>query len=296
MIYNLGGKWTAYEVKQQFHIPAIITIFKQIIPCGNSFNGELHDFWECFYLVSGEACVTENDHIYNLKTGDIIFHKPMSLHKFTITGKEDATILVFSYILSGNMASFFRDKVFHLNMEQKNILVQMMDYMQLCQSEHDFLIIKVLKDKKVLYDYVTKFAQIPTYLQTVTTYLYQLFLSLATDSTRTPQATSKETDIFSSTVSYMKENLCRNLTVSEIAQHNTVSQAALKRIFCKYAGMGIHKYFLILKLNYATKLLESGNSINEISEKLGFPNQSYFSRAYKREFGISPSSVKQRSL
>lgn len=288
------NKWKSYKIEEQFHISEMISMFKQTLPSGNTFKGEFHDFWECFYVISGEACVTENNHIYNLKARDIIFHKPLSLHKFTITGNEDTTVLIFAFILSGNMESFFRDKVLHLNHYQKNIITQMLEYIQICETEYSFDNPITTASNEVVYDYLTRFSEIPTYLQTITTYLYQLFLSLATDSKRTLSASSKEAEIFSNTVSFMKENLCETLSVSKIAQHNTISEAALKRIFCKYTGIGIHKYFLILKLNYATKLLENGHSVNEVTEKLGFNNQSYFSRAYKREFGISPSSVKQK--
>lgn len=70
-----------------------------------------------------------------------------------------------------------------------------------------------------------------------------------------------------------------------------MSQATLKRIFARYTGIGIHKYFLQLKIKSATELLQSGMNVCQTSEKLGFSSQCYFSTVYKRETGKSPSEV-----
>ena len=66
----------------------------------------------------------------------------------------------------------------------------------------------------------------------------------------------------------------------------------LKRVFSKFAGMSVHKYFLNLKLNAALKLLQSGKTVTEVTETLNFSSQSYFSSAFKRETGKLPSEFK----
>ena len=53
----------------------------------------------------------------NLNANDIIFHKPMELHKFSIT--ENATLLIFSYSLTGRLNEYLANKVFSLTDEQK---------------------------------------------------------------------------------------------------------------------------------------------------------------------------------
>ena len=68
-------------------------------------------------------------------------------------------------------------------------------------------------------------------------------------------------------------------------------QVGDKVLFEKYAGISIHKYFLKLKFKVATKLLKEGLSVSEVSEKLNFSSQSYFSVSYKREMRISPSEI-----
>ena len=55
------------------------------------------------------------------------------------------------------------------------------------------------------------------------------------------------------------------------------------------AHKGIHKFFVILRLNAAAELLQEGYSVGETAEKLGFSSQSYLSSAYRREFGVWPT-------
>ena len=90
----------------------------------------------------------------------------------------------------------------------------------------------------------------------------------------------------------MIANLTKNVTVENIAKHLHISPTSLKNIFKQYTGMGVHKYFLRMKINWATELLNDGYSVSETSNILGFSNVSYFSAAYKRETGLLPKNIR----
>lgn len=86
-------------------------------------------------------------------------------------------------------------------------------------------------------------------------------------------------------------------TVKDIAKHCNISEASLKRIFDKYAGISVHKYLLKLKINKAKNMLQDGVQIVIIAERFGFASQSYFSKAFKRETGFTPINfAKQEKL
>ena len=77
----------------------------------------------------------------------------------------------------------------------------------------------------------------------------------------------------------------------DIAEFCNVSQSWLKRIFERFAGVGIHKYFLQMKMSKAAELLQEGVSVTETAERLGFSSQAYFSAAFRRETGSAASAV-----
>lgn len=89
----------------------------------------------------------------------------------------------------------------------------------------------------------------------------------------------------------MREKICDKPSIEEIALNSSVSVSSLKRIFSHYAGMGIHKYFLTLKIKKATEMLLEGSSVTEVAEALNFSSQGYFTKTYKRETGVLPSEI-----
>ena len=189
--------------------------------------------------------------------------------------------------MTGPLSDYFRDKVFRLSFQQKNILAALMEYTQSKMKEYP------LPDYPHYFSKcLALFHESETYSQMLITYLCQLFLSLAESADEAEQSDSPEAQILKQAVEYMNNHIGGTACVSDIAAHCSISEAGLKRIFQKYTGIGIHKYFLQLKIKHATRLLQRGVSVSETAEKLGFGSQSYFSAAYKRETGKLPSHVK----
>ena len=84
-------------------------------------------------------------------------------------------------------------------------------------------------------------------------------------------------------------------TIESYAESLGISKDRLSVIFKKRYGLPPYKYQLKLKMDYATNLLlHTDLSIGEISEKLGFNNQLYFSTAYKNQVGVSPSEMRKQ--
>ena len=67
-----------------------------------------------------------------------------------------------------------------------------------------------------------------------------------------------------------------------------MSVSYLKRTFAKYAGLGVHQYFLKTKILCASHMLKSGKSITETADALSFSSPNYFSTVFKREMGVTP--------
>ncbi len=282
--------WLAYTVREQIRITDMYSLFQAHFHKGYAFPGETHNFWECLYVIDGEVCVSGNERVYNLSGGSIIFHKPLELHKFIVNGQEGADLLIFSYTAEGPLTAFLEEKVFRLSQGQQEIIVSMLSFIrsrtqQLCTSQTDSHPGAAPSD-------LDPFLTSPTYSQMVATYLQQLMLSLAETGSVSSVSDAPDAVTFRHAISYLNSNIHRQPSVPELARFCSVSEAGLKRIFDKYAGIGIHKYLLKLKVNAAAELLQKGESVSSVAEKLGFNSQSYFSRAFRRETGVMPSSLK----
>lgn len=94
-------------------------------------------------------------------------------------------------------------------------------------------------------------------------------------------------------VKYLKENMHRNITLSEVADELNMSVSNVKKIFSKYSGMSVMAYFNRCKIEQAILMLKAGDSVKEVAEKLGYSSQSAFYNSFKNITGVSPSKFKE---
>jgi two-component system response regulator YesN len=94
-------------------------------------------------------------------------------------------------------------------------------------------------------------------------------------------------------VSYMSEQVCENLTLTDAALANNVSISYIKLLFNTYAGISPKIYYNQLRVRYATELLQSGISATEVSDRMNFSSPNYFSSFYKKHTGVSPSDIQR---
>lgn len=77
--------------------------------------------------------------------------------------------------------------------------------------------------------------------------------------------------------------LCR-----EMAMSRTMFYVRLK----SYTGKSPQEFIRVVRLERAAVLLRSGHHVGKVAGEVGFDNSKYFSTAFKKYFGISPSKFK----
>ena len=102
--------WPANIVQNQLTIDCFYSFFEVHRDFGFHFPGETHDFWECVYVLNGSIVVSADDRVYTLNPGEIIFHKPMELHKYYVDSASGADLLIFSFSLEGPLSSTLKKK------------------------------------------------------------------------------------------------------------------------------------------------------------------------------------------
>ena len=89
---------------------------------------------------------------------------------------------------------------------------------------------------------------------------------------------------------FLRMNISRSLTLSEIAEAMAVSVSTLKNISLDSFGLSPISYFISLKLDAAKRMIrESSMNFTEISERLGFSGVHYFSRLFTKHVGMTPT-------
>jgi len=107
---------------------------------------------------------------------------------------------------------------------------------------------------------------------------------------------SYDSKLFSDIVLFLRDNVDEKLTVERIADRFFVSSSRVKRLFSKYAGIGVINYFNNMKILEAQKLMREGMTVSETASRLGFANQFYFCNVFKRMTLITPSEFRRREM
>lgn len=95
----------------------------------------------------------------------------------------------------------------------------------------------------------------------------------------------------------MAENVFNDASLQDIASKLNMSYTLFRRNFKKYTGDAPAKYYNDLKINKAKQLLmETNNSIKEISFLLQFSSKEYFTTSFKKANGVSPKEYRQKEL
>lgn len=83
-----------------------------------------------------------------------------------------------------------------------------------------------------------------------------------------------------------------DLSVTELARLCGITPEYFRKLFARAHGSSPLRYINRLRFERARELIESGMySVTEAALSSGFSDMSYFSRAFKREFGIPPSKI-----
>lgn len=97
--------------------------------------------------------------------------------------------------------------------------------------------------------------------------------------------------ILDNIVAFLKDNISKKLKMSDMVKFSNISSTGLKILFKKHTGMGIMKYFSLLKIEEAKLFLHGGKyNISQIAELLGYESVHYFSKYFKSVEGVSPGS------
>lgn len=92
-------------------------------------------------------------------------------------------------------------------------------------------------------------------------------------------------------VSYIQEHYAENFTLSDLAAAENLSVPYLSNFFDKYMGVKFSQYYTSVKLEHAvTDLQNTDDSIEEIAVRNGFTESHAFVRAFKKTYGMLPST------
>ena len=246
-----------------------------------NFAGESHDFWELVFIEKGTVGITAGSRVFTCLPGTLIFHKPNEFHRIRNAGEGVIRFTVISFFMQGDYAQKLYNKVITLAGETE----------QLANS-----LIRQIADNQGKIHFLPEVFQVPgvPFARFCSTLELLLYACAETADQPREQVTGNAA-IFAAAVKKMRENIRQPMKARALAEALHISLSQLKRIFQQYASTGVHEYFLTMKMDYARMLLRQGQSVGAVAEAVGFDCPNYFSAAFKREIGVTPSEYRRQN-
>lgn len=95
-------------------------------------------------------------------------------------------------------------------------------------------------------------------------------------------------------LSYINENLTRELSIDDMAAMCYMSRYYFMRLFKTQTGCTVHNYIRQKRLVLAARLIREGMSASAAAAECGFSDYSAFHRAFTKTFRVSPGKIKKQ--
>lgn len=130
-------------------------------------------------------------------------------------------------------------------------------------------------------------------LEELERHLEEVLKTVFTAADSKPNAADQYSAEVLQSLSYIQDNYSKKISLASVADHVGLSSGYLCRIFKDETGVSINSYINNLRMTRAGELLADKNSyIKEVAISVGFEDQLYFSRLFKRYYGVTPSEYR----
>ena len=280
-------------LKSELGVTRLISDFYYELPEDFDYSGESHSGWEFVYVDKGKVSVGADNATYILKQGEMVCHKPYEFH--TVKPYEGkAAIIIICFESSDEYMAYFNNKILSVNQRQKQYLNDIADMGKTIFLPK--LPLEIVEDGQM----DPSPEATPLKLQFVKNAIQLLLLSLVDADTTEKQSritiyehVSQRKTLTKKIIEYLKQNLDKPVSLEEISGRFSYSLSSIKRIFKEETGCSIISYLNNLRMVKARDLLLGSDiSIGQIAFMLGFSSVYYFSIAFKKKWGVSPTAFR----
>ena len=247
-----------------------------------------HAFYEVYCFLDGDVEYWVEGSLYRLKKGDLLLINPMELHRPILKSdsKNYERIVLWidkSYLEGLSKENEDLTKCFDVSdPDHKNLLRPE-------EFERSGIIARLGDLIREFYgnSYGNKLCAYGIFLQ------FMVEINRMSVLQKDNLKQKKESPLVSGVLNYVAEHISEELSLEKIAQHFFVSKYHLSHEFTSSVGIGLYRYITIKRLVIARQMLADGKTAGEVSVLCGFKDYTNFFRAFKAEYGISPSGVEK---
>lgn len=259
-------------------------VFHYREPRPNAVEVHHHDFYEVYYLLSGQVEYWVDGRIIRMLPGDLLLINPLELHRPILDQAspvyERIVLWINKEFLEGlNSGNAGLNTCFDTARPGHTHLIRT------STTERTALTARMGELVREFYsrDFGSELSAHGLFLQ----FMVQLN-RMATRTQSQQEETQSLSPLVQNVLTYIADHIQENLSLEDIADQMFVSKYHLSHAFSREVGVSVYRYVMLRRLMMARQLLQAGESAGQVCRSCGFSEYTSFYRAFKSEYGVSP--------
>lgn len=254
-----------------------------------------HDFIEIVFITKGKGTQVISNNEYAVSEGDIFILQGFQNHYFKDADKAELINVMYDPVKSpglispeirtieGYSALFLLEPRYRSRIHFRNMLH--LNQVDLAKSEYIL--------NSMLNELATKEPGYELFLKNKLEEII-IFLSRKYSQISIPKA--KSLVRIGKAIDFIENNFQKNIYIQELAELGFMSLRNFQRIFKDATGLSPNDFLLERRIQHASKLLTGTDlAIYDVSGQVGIEDWFYFSKVFKKKFGISPLGYRKQS-
>lgn len=274
------------EVRAECFNPTLLYAFNHVLNSESSVQYHSHDFTEIKIILSGNFTYTIDDTDYEVGKGSIIIMKPGVKHLKKIPA--GVRVEEFNYAL-GDFQIKNLPPNYMIETDAEHVYT-----MPLFQPDIFKCINETLSEQEKNEPYCD--LVIKASILKLTSLLYRGMNANRdkSEKARLNISTSEKTNIVNAILQYLSQNYMKSISLYRLAHNMYLSPVYISKIFKEETGESPINHLIRIRLTKANELLNAGDiPIKAVARSVGYEDAYYFSKLYKKYYGIPPSAEKR---
>ncbi|NLK21836.1 MAG: AraC family transcriptional regulator [Epulopiscium sp.] len=236
----------------------------------------------------GSLYIEQGGQRYEVKAGDVLLLTPHAYHQgFKESGEETSYYWCHFYCegryeIAEEYDLFYGDRALFFNTQRELVILPIY-----CEYENtDYF--------KILFRQLIHNGSSNQYTKHITDYILTTLTIMITENTIIKyRKDSYSKNRLVEVAEWIRVHYNQKISIKEIAEQFDYNTSYLSRRFKEQMGVGPKEYLLLLRLTKAKELLTNTNlSIKEISYNVGFEDDKYFMKLFRKKESISPTQYR----
>lgn len=283
-------KYFNYQVHKDVTVQNLITIEALDLSDRFHYPEESHEFYEFAYVDSGSIfCDMDAEHVL-LEQGDFLLIPPQRPHSYRTHRAQSASIFILCFRSRSEFLTIL-DRKIKLDKDAKRMIAEIIR-----EAKNAFVFPFDKKLKPLAAPLFGSQQMVENRLETLLIHLIRTQISRNDDIVFVMNSVELEHSLCGDITKLLKDHIYTSITLEEISRQTFYSKTFLNAAFKKNTGLSIMKYYAMLKVGEAKKLLRKNTPISSVAAQLNFDSATYFTKVFKKYAKMTPSAYKKTVL